>query len=162
MKEVKEITKQEFLEELRLASEESLNNYDADKADEAYDEVMKALDDVDRAVAEEASLEYKKQMIEELYLDNEVLQDYIKVLAEIERVRKVQEDAKQLYTQMHELNIDGFEGTFCNIVLTKPYDRRQINSSKFFSDYKPESAEYKKYVEVKQVKGHITLKKKDK
>ena len=100
MKEVKEITTQEFIEEMRLASEEGLKEFNEDDAKKEYDGIMKALEDVDKAVQDELSLTYKKMMMEQTYKDNEQLQEYIKLLADLDKARQIQEGAKELYEKM--------------------------------------------------------------
>ena len=162
MKEVKEITTQEFIEELRLASEEGLKEFNEDDAKKEYDGIMKALEDVDKAVQDELSLTYKKMMMEQTYKDNEQLQEYIKLLEDLDKARQIQEGAKELYEKMNELNIENYDGAHCKVVLKRPYERRQINSTEFLKDFKPNSDMYKKYVEVKVIKGHVTLKKSEK
>jgi organic radical activating enzyme len=82
--------------------------------------------------------------------------------ADLDKARQIQEGAKELYEKMNELNIENYDGAHCKVVLKRPYERRQINSTEFLKDFKPNSDMYKKYVEVKVIKGHVTLKKSEK
>lgn len=159
MKEVKEITTAEFVEELRLASEEGLKEFDESEATSDVEQLRKEFAKVDKAVRDEANLTYEKEMFERLNKDNEVLQQYIQLLEKLEKAKQIQEDAKQLYDKMNDLNIEEYEGKSCKLVLKRPYERRQLNSTLFMKDFKPDSSMYKKYVEVKLVKGHVSIKK---
>lgn len=142
---------------IKQACEEDL--YTKSSKDEELNKLQEKFKKIDRTFIRESKLLGEKELIEKQYSDNAVLQRYIKIIKELEKLTQLQNSSKELYEDFERLEIPRLTGKNCELVLTKTYMKTQINSKLFLTDFKPDSKMYQKYVEHKPVKGHVSLKK---
>ena len=126
--------------------------------DNELDRVKEKFDKIDKTFTRETKLLAEKELIEKQYCDNAILQRYVKIIKELEKITQLQNSSKELYEEFERLELPRLTGKNCELVLTKTYMKTQINSKQFLTDFKPDSKMYQKYVEQKPVKGHLSLK----
>ena len=122
-------------------------------------DLIKNVSRIDEIRKEKVNIEERMQRLKFDYEDNEQLQEYIGLLEKQEELEiETAEISSQIYEEM--VDIDMKDTTIGNttIVLTKPTVRKSVDFKKFSEDYGPETEEYKKYVKISNVKGHITIK----
>lgn len=110
-----------------------------------------------------SDVEHLEQMINDLLklnANNEPLQQYIKLKKALDNAKKIPEDKDnkdEIYLAMVENDIDFLEDTNCTVTLTKPYIKKDIDKKKLEKTY-PQI--YNDCLIEKEVKGHITIKRK--
>lgn len=110
-----------------------------------------------------SDVEHLEQMINDLLklnANNEPLQQYIKLKRALDNAKKIPEDKDnkdEIYLAMVENDIDFLEDTNCTVTLTKPYIKKDIDKKKLEKTY-PQI--YNDCLIEKEVKGHITIKRK--
>lgn len=123
---------------------------------------------VDKVLGKKENLLLEKEMIENTYKDNEILQKYIKVLKSIDKIEKEDKANKDtLYDLMMEEDVDCLDGKNCQVTLKKPYIKKEFDLKGFtkYIDEQIKDKYYKYYLEIynkfvkdKSVKGNVTIK----
>ena len=91
---------------------------------------------VDKVLGKKENLLLEKEMIENTYKDNEILQKYIKVLKSIEKIEKEDKANKDtLYDLMMEEDVDCLDGKNCQVTLKKPYIKKEFDLKGFTNRY---------------------------
>ena len=98
-------------------------------------------------------------VFEELYKDNDILKAYKELLGKKQNYEEELKLAKTyLYEDMLEEDETEMIGTNITVTLKKPYEKKSIDTDKFFEDNMPGSRLYKKYVKITTVKGNVNIK----
>ena len=152
MKELKEMTSEELLEQIKAesnAEDMKAKNREQFKKDLAKFSGM--IRDIKKAKVSLAELERK-------YKDLEPLQSYIAQLKLIEKLNVDIDNARKGYLyESAVLSPDTpMETIHVKLSLTMPHDREDFDKDKFIEDYSIE--EYRKYITTKSVKGNIKFK----
>ena len=152
MKELKEMTSEELLEQIKAesnAEDMKAKNREQFKKDLAKFSGM--IRDIKKAKVSLAELERK-------YKDLEPLQSYIAQLKLIEKLNVDIDNARKGYLyESAVLSPDTpMETIHVKLSLTMPHDREDFNKDKFVEDYGIEK--YREYITTKSVKGNIKFK----
>lgn len=110
----------------------------------------------DKLQGKKDNLELEKSMIEDTYKDNEILQRYIKL---IKQINKIEEEDKAKKDNLYALNqeqdepLDMLTGKNCEVTFTKPYTKNNWDSKNFEIDFfnideDKEKTKYKYYKEI--------------
>ena len=165
MKELKEMTSEELLEQIKAdANAELYGNVDEPEEDSnkineqntkrlksdfrKFTNLIKKLKKIKSTMRE---MEYK-------YTDNIELQEYIRLTKELNEVDVDIDNARKgyLYDSAILSPNTPLENTDVKISLTMPHDREDFNKDKFIEDYG--LAKYQEYIITKSVKGNIKFK----
>lgn len=163
MKELKEMTSEELLEQIKAESNAELyGNVDEPENDDVKEQNVKQLkSDFRKFTNLIKKLKKAKASMKEMeikYKDNEELQEYIKLIKEVEELDVNIDNARKgyLYDSAILSPNTPLENTDVKISLTMPHDREDFDKDKFIEDYSIE--EYRKYITTKSVKGNIKFK----
>lgn len=164
MKELKEMTSEELLEEIKAeANAELYGNVDESEVDEnAESNKEKVLSDFKKFTGLIRKLKKQQAVMRELEevvaKDNPELQAYIKAVKKSEELNVEIDNARKgyLYDSAILSPNTPLENTDVKISLTMPHDREDFDKDKFIEDYSIE--EYRKYITTKSVKGNIKFK----
>lgn len=117
---------------------------------------------VDKVLGRKENLLLEKEMIENTYKNNEVLQQYIKVLKEISKIEKDEKANKDsLYELMLEEDVDFLDGKNCQVTLKKPYNKTEFDLKGFMEVHTKNKwymEIFDKFVKNKTVKGNVNIK----
>lgn len=121
-----------------------------------------------------ANLQLEKEMIEGTYKDNEILQRYIKI---INQINKIDEEDKLDRDNLNSINraedgdnVNELVGSNCEVTFSKPYSKDNFEVKSFLQDfgkidenkekmkYRYYSEVYKKYYKQTTVKGSAKVK----
>ena len=106
-----------------------------------------------------STLNIQVEMYLDSFKDNPVLKGYIDLINQINECNAEITKAKDyLYESMLKENVDVLDGTYCQVTLKRPYNKTSVNTKKFLKDYTEDTEEYKKYVNIKQAKGNVSIK----
>lgn len=106
-----------------------------------------------------STLKIQMEMYLDSFKDNQVLKDYLDIVNQINECNTEINNAKDyLYESMVKEGVDMLDGTYCQVTLKRPYNKTSVNTKKFLKDYGEDTEEYKKYVNVKQAKGNVSIK----
>ena len=106
-----------------------------------------------------STLNIQVEMYLDSFKDNLVLKGYIDLINQINECNVEITKAKDyLYESMLKENVDVLDGTYCQVTLKRPYNKTSVNTKKFLKDYTEDTEEYKKYVNIKQAKGNVSIK----
>ena len=161
-RELKEMSKEELLDEIRVASKlelyENVDKLENEKLNVQNEQQAKD----DFAKFTKLVKKYKKiqTQIKELATlnkDNEELQDYIKLIDKLAEIESDMEDAKKTYLYESAIKSPNIvmENKYVKVSITLPYEKEDFDKSKFTKDYGPETEMYKKYITKKLVKGNV-------
>lgn len=176
MAELKEMSKDEFLEEIKNACNRELMtlNNDTDVVDEEIniDEddlvelettILKEKAKAERIGKKLARLKAEKARIEIANKDNPILAEYIRTLEAIEKAEaetKTMQDT--LYASLNNYpqelvkNVN-LSSEILKIVYKKAYFREDFNVARFKEDYQPTTDMYKRYIGQKLIKGNVKI-----
>ena len=107
--------------------------------------------------------EHLERLIDELLqanVNNEPLQMYIKLTKALDDAKKIpdnKDNKDSLYEDMILEGIDFLEDNNCTVTLTKPYMKKDIDKKKLEKVY---PLAYNDCLTEKEVKGHVTIKRK--
>ena len=93
--------------------------------------------------------------------DNELLQQYIQLLAAREKLQKSiseKTDKDLLYEKMIQDDVDCYDGSNITVTLKRPYVKTTVDSKKFIEDNPIGSKLYNKYMKETVCKGNVILK----
>lgn len=165
-KSIKEMSKDELLDEIKAASNfELMDNIDDESADVSNteintDDANKLNDDFDKFT--KIIKKYKKTMsdineFETINKDNIVLQEYIKLIKKSENLLNKIDLAKKGYLYESAIKVPNavLDNDYVKVTLTLPYKKKEFNVSQFEKDYSPDTDMYKKYVSYKTIKGNL-------
>lgn len=163
MKELKEMTSEELLEQIKAESNAELyGNVDEPENDDVKEQNVKQLkSDFRKFTNLIKKLKKAKASMKEMeikYKDNVELQEYIKLIKEVNELDVNIDNARKgyLYDSAILSPNTPLENTDVKISLTMPHDREDFDKDKFIEDYSIE--EYRKYITTKSVKGNIKFK----
>lgn len=164
MKELKEMTSDELLEQIKAESNAELyGNVDEPEVDEtAESNKEKVLSDFKEFTKLIRKLKKQQAIMKELEevvaKDNPELQAYIKAVKKSEELNVEIDNARKgyLYDSAILSPNTPLENTDVKISLTMPHDREDFNKDKFVEDYGIEK--YREYITTKEVKGNIKFK----
>lgn len=163
MKELKEMTSDELLEQIKAESNAELyGNIDEPEVDEtAESNKEKVLSDFKEFTKLIRKLKKQQAIMKELEVvakDNPELQAYIKAVKKSEELNVEIDNARKgyLYDSAILSPNTPLENTDVKISLTMPHEREDFDKDKFIEDYSIE--EYRKYITTKSVKGNIKFK----
>lgn len=164
-KELKEMSSDELIAEIKAASEAELyGNVDEpedEKVQAQYDQQAK--DDFakfTRLVRRYKKVQTQMKELATLNKDNEELQDYIKLIDKLAEIESDMENAKKTYLYESAVNSPNtpMENKDVKVSLTMPYEKEDFDKAKFTQDYGPETEMYQKYITKKPVKGNVKYK----
>lgn len=163
MKELKEMTSEELLEQIKAESNAELyGNVDEPENDDVKEQNVKQLkSDFRKFTNLIKKLKKAKASMKEMeikYKDNVELQEYIRLIKEVNELDVNIDNARKgyLYDSAILSPNTPLENTDVKISLTMPHDREDFDKDKFIEDYSIE--EYRKYITTKSVKGNIKFK----
>ena len=163
MKELKEMTSEELLEQIKAESNAELyGNVDEPENDDVKEQNVKQLkSDFRKFTNLIKKLKKAKASMKEMeikYKDNVELQEYIKLIKEVNELDVNIDNARKgyLYDSAILSPNTPLENTDVKISLTMPHEREDFDKDKFIEDYSIE--EYRKYITTKSVKGNIKFK----
>lgn len=166
-KDLREMTSEELLAEIKAASEAELwGNVDepqAEPEDIAKINLLKDFSKFTRLIKKQKKLKDNLKLLEIENKDNELLQKYIKMLKDIDAVAESIELAKKgyLYDSAVLSPDTPLENEYVKVTIVKPYNKEEFNKDEFKKDYGEETEMYKKYFTQKSVKGSIKYKVKE-
>lgn len=162
-KEIKEMSKEELLDEIKAASNAELyGNVDEPvEEDDSEQNKQRVLDDFakfTRVVRRYKKTQAQMRELVTLNKDNEELQKYVKLLDKLAELENELDEARKgyLYDSAILAPKTRLENVDVKISLTLPHTREDFDKVKFIEDYGSEK--YKEYITTKDVKGNIKYK----
>lgn len=164
-KSIKEMSKEELLDDIRMASNSEL----MDNVDETVDDTdTNNNSDDENKLNEDFNKftrivrKYKKTLndisvFELVNKDNEVLQEYIRLMKKSEDLLSKIDLAKKGYLYESAVKVPSavLDNEDVKVTLTLPYKKKEFNVSQFEKDYSPDTDMYKKYISYKTIKGNL-------
>ena len=109
----------------------------------------------------DVELEIQKTYIEQdefMKANKEIFEKYEAMQEKISEFRKEQDKIKdELLTKMRETNTFDEENDRFKAKYTAPYTKKNFDTKKFYEDYAEDTAMYKKYVGISNVKESIKI-----
>ena len=165
-KELKEMTAEELLEDIKAASNQELyGNVDEPDEDKKLLEEHKSRAKIDfdkftRLIRKQKKCDKELLELETLCKENEALQKYIKLLNDKKKIEADIDNAKKGYLYESTILVPGmeFENEDVKLTVVQPYEKEDFDKATFVKDYGPDTDMYKKYIVKKQVKGSVKFK----
>lgn len=168
-KEIKEMTVEELLDDIKTASNQELygnvDEQEKDSEDKKLLEEHKSRAKIDfdkftRLIRKQKKFDKELIELETMFKDNIELQKYIKLLNDKKKVEADIENAKKGYLYESTILVPDmeFENEDVKLTVVQPYEKEDFDRATFVKDFGPNTDMYKKYMIKKQVKGSVKFK----
>lgn len=168
-KELKEMTAEELLEDIKAASNQELyGNIDEPEEDKESKKLLEEhkirakvdFDKFTRLIRKQKKFDKELLELETMFKDNVELQKYIKLLNDKKKVEADIDNAKKGYLYESTILVPDmeFENEDVKLTVVQPYEKEDFDRATFVKDFGPSTDMYKKYMIKKQVKGSVKFK----
>ena len=164
IKELKEMSKDDFIEQLKSAMNEELytNIYEDDTQvnNDDKEQLLSDFNKFTKLIRKYKKVQTELKELAMLNKENEELQRYIKLLEKLDSISKDLDIARKGYLYESAIKVPNanLENKDVKVTITLPYSKKDFDTATFEKDYGPDTEMYQKYMITKQVKGNIKYK----